>query len=199
MSIAIKAPACDHAIDLRQAMRHLAGGVGIIVDKMLELAWGPALAGGVGIITAGIGQDRTGLTATSVTAFSMEPPTMLFCLNRSASAWAVIRKHGHFAVNIPSAGQQHVAERFAGRGGVKGAAHYEGANWRELPSGASGLEGALAVVDCTVDEIIERHSHAIVIGGVVSVTLGSGLSSDPLVYGYGVFAPVRLPVAGDGA
>ncbi len=176
MSIAIKAPAHDQGIDLRQAMRHLAGGVGII--------------------TAGIGQDRTGLTATSVTALSMEPPTMLFCLNRTASAWPVIRKHGHFAVNIPSAEQQPVAERFAGRGGVKGAARYEGASWRELPSGASGLEGALAVIDCTVDEIIERHSHGIVIGGVVSVVLGSGLSPDALVYGHGVFAPVRLPTAG---
>ncbi len=179
MTIAFKAPEQDHALDLRQAMRHLAGGVGII--------------------TAGIGEDRTGLTATSVTALSMEPPTMLFCLNRTASAWPVIRRHGHFAVNLPSAEQQHVAERFAGRGGVKGAARYEGATWRDLHSGASGLDGALAVIDCTVEEIIERHSHAIIIGGVVSVTLGAGASRDPLVYGHGVFAPVRLPNPGDGA
>lgn len=179
MTIAFKAPEGTDALDLRQAMRHLAGGVSII--------------------TAGIGEDRTGLTATSVTALSMEPPTMLFCLNRTASAWPVIRRHGHFAVNIPSAGQQHVAERFAGRGGVKGAARYEGATWRELPSGASGLEGALAVIDCSVDEIIERHSHAIIIGGVVSVALASGVSPEPLVYAHGLFAPVRLPVPGEGA
>lgn len=179
MTIAFKAPDATDAFDLRQAMRHLAGGVSII--------------------TAGIGEDRTGLAATSVTALSMEPPTMLFCLNRTASAWPVIRRHGHFAVNIPSAEQQPVAERFAGRGGLKGAARYEGATWRELPSGASGLEGALAVIDCRVDEIIERHSHAIIIGGVVSVTLASGVSPEPLVYAHGAFAPVRLPVPGAGA
>ena len=179
MTIAFKAPDATDAFDLRQAMRHLAGGVSII--------------------TAGIGEDRTGLAATSVTALSMEPPTMLFCLNRTASAWPVIRRHGHFAVNIPSAEQQPVAERFAGRGGLKGAARYEGATWRELPSGASGLEGALAVIDCRVDEIIERHSHAIIIGGVVSVTLASGVSPEPLVYAHGAFAPVLLPVPGAGA
>ena len=179
MTIAFRTPDEINAFDLRHAMRHLAGGVSVI--------------------TAGIGADRTGLTATSATALSMEPPTMLISVNRTASAWPVIRRHGHFAVNILSAAQRPVAERFAGMGGVKGAARYEGATWRELPSGASGLEGALAVIDCRVDEIIERHSHAIIIGGVVSVTLASGVSPEPLVYAHGAFAPVRLPVPGAGA
>ena len=168
-----------HAVDLRHAMRHLVGGVSVI--------------------TAGIGADRTGLTATSATALSMEPPTTLICVNRTASAWPVIRQHGHFAVNVLSAEQQPVAERFAGRGGVKGAARYDGALWRELPSGASGLEGALAVVDCIVEEIIERHSHAIILGSVVSVTYGTEPSGHALVYGHGRFAPLRLPIAGGDA
>ena len=150
------------------------------------------MAGAVSVITAGIGADRTGLTATSATSLSMEPPTMLICVNRSASAWPVIRRHGHFAVNILASHQSDVAERFAGRGGVKGAARYADADWTELGSGASGLEGALAVIDCTVEEIIERHSHGIIIGAVVSATLGAGLSADPLVYGHGRFVALRL-------
>ena len=176
ITLAFKTPDQTHAVDLRHAMRHMVGGVSVI--------------------TAGIGEDRTGLTATSATALSMDPPTMLICVNRTASAWPVIRRHRHFAVNILSAEQQPVAERFAGRGGVKGAARYDGALWRELPSGASGLDGALAVVDCAVEEIIERHSHGIILGRVVSVTCGTELSGHSLVYGHGRFAPIHLPLAG---
>ena len=179
MTMAFRPPDHTHAVDLRHDLRHLVGGVSVI--------------------TAGVGADRTGLTATSATALSMDPPTMLICVNRTASAWPVIREHGHFAVNVLSDEQQAVAERFAGRGGVKGAARYDGALWRELPSGASGLEGALAVVDCIVEEIIERHSHGIVLGSVVSVTCGAELSGHSLVYGHGQFAPVRLPMAGGAA
>ena len=177
MTIAFSTPGESQAFDLRLAMRHLVGGVSVI--------------------TAGIGPDRTGLTATSATALSMEPPTMLICVNRSASAWPVIRRHGHFAVNILSAHQQAVAERFAGRGGAKGAARYECATWRELPSGASGLADALAVIYCSVEEIIERHSHGIVLGGVLSVTPGPEAARHGLVYGHGRFAPMTL-AAGDG-
>ena len=172
MSIAFKFPQIDPSEALRHAMRHMAGGVCVI--------------------TAGLAEDRTGLTATSATSLSMQPPTMLICVNRAASAWPVIRRHHHFAVNILAAHQHDIAERFAGRGGLKGAARYAGADWIELASGASGLNGALAVIDCTVEEIIERHSHGIIIGAVVSATLGSDVSADPLVYGHGRFAPLRL-------
>ena len=158
-------PSFDTAEALRRAMRHLAGGVCVI--------------------TAGMGDERTGLTATSATSLSLEPPTMLICVNRQASAWPVIQRHGHFAVNILAAHQGDVADRFAGRRGIKGAARYQGADWHELASGASGLDDALAVIDCTVEEIIERHSHGIVIGAVVSAVVGSPPSLGPLVYGHG--------------
>ena len=171
MTLAFKTPNADHASALRHAMRRMAGGVSII--------------------TVGTGADRTGLTVTTATSLSMEPPTMLICVNRSASAWPVIRRHGHFAVNIVSADQSEVAARFAGRDGVKGAARYDGAEWDTLPSGVAGLRGALAVIECAVEEIIERHSHGIIIGGVLSATLGFGASDDPLVYSHGDFAPLR--------
>jgi flavin reductase (DIM6/NTAB) family NADH-FMN oxidoreductase RutF len=172
MTAAFKLPETDHAFALRQAMRHMAGGVSVI--------------------TAGTGVERTGLTVTTATSLSMEPPTMLICVNRTASAWPVIRNHAHFAVNILSAHQEEVAARFAGRDGIKGAARYDGADWDRLGTGASGLRGALAVIDCAVEEIIERHSHGIIIGAVKSVKLGSGPNHDPLVYGHGRFAALKL-------
>jgi len=140
------------------------------------------LAGGVSVITAGIGSDRTGATVTSATSLSMDPPTMVVNINLASSTWPVIRRHGHFAVNILSDDQQAIADRFAGRGGLKGVERYVGSDWVTLVTGAPVLVGALASVDCEVEEAIERHSHAIVLGRVRAVTVGGGSS---LVYAAG--------------
>lgn len=148
------------------------------------------LGGGVSVITAGRGDDRTGATVTSATALSMDPPTMIVNINKSSSTWPVIGRHQHFCVNILSHEQQEIANRFAGIGGVKGVERYLGAQWTTLVSGAPVLVEALAAIDCEVDEIIERHSHAIILGRAVAVVSGAGQS---LIYnngGYGVISPL---------
>jgi len=146
-------------------------------------------AGGVCVVTAGLGADRTGLTVTSATSLSLDPPTMIVCVNRNASAMPVIRRYRHFCANILSSEQLAVAERFSGRGGSRGEERYAGATWHTQETGALALDGALAAIDCVVDEIIERHSHAIIIGSVSAIRLGHGT---PLLYGqgrYGSFQP----------
>src|SRR5690606_33438574 len=124
------------------------------------------LAGAVSVVTVGTGLNRTGFTATSVSSFSAEPPVVLVSLNKSSSSWQVLRDAPSFGVNILSQAQSAVADRFAGRGGIKGNDRYVGWDWLELESGVLGLNAALAVLDCEVDEIIERHSHALVLGRV---------------------------------
>lgn len=130
------------------------------------------LAGGVSVITTGRGEDRTGLTVTSLSSLSAEPPTVMFGLNLASSTFPVLSRHRSFGVNFLSSAQKQVADRFAGRGGEKGPARYTDAEWSEGPSGAPLLEGALATLDCELEELIERHSHAIVIGRVREVRLG---------------------------
>jgi 3-hydroxy-9,10-secoandrosta-1,3,5(10)-triene-9,17-dione monooxygenase reductase component len=148
------------------------------------------LVGGVSVITAGAGEARTGLTSTSAHSLSVDPPTMLVCVNRNASAWPVIQREGHFCVNILDARHQHIADRFTGRDGVKGSDRYTGARWRQFATGAWGLEDALAVVDCAVEEILERHSHGIIIGAVQAIHIGGG--GEALVYGHGRFRTLSL-------
>lgn len=148
------------------------------------------LVGGVSVITAGTGETRTGLTVTSAHSLSVDPPTMLVCVNRSASTWPAIRREGRFCVNILHGRHQHVADRFTGRNGVKGADRYAGARWRQFATGAFGLEDALAVIDCAVEEIIERHSHGIVIGAVQAIHIGAG--GEALVYGHGRYRTLSL-------
>lgn len=127
------------------------------------------LTGGVSVITAGRGRDISGMTVTSVTSLSVDPPTLIVSVNRGASSWPLIRRYGSFGVNILNADQLDIAERFTGKDGLKGAARFAGADWFTRASGAPLLSGALAAIDCEVEEVVERHSHAIVIGRVLDL------------------------------
>lgn len=56
---------------------------------------------------------------------------------------------------------------------MKGAARFAAAEWTTRASGVPLLLGALAALDCAIEEIIERHSHAIVIGRVLDLQLSA--------------------------
>ena len=142
------------------------------------------LGGGVSIITTGQGDQRTGATVTSATALSVDPPRMLVSLNSSSSTWPIVRQTGTFAVNLPGNEHEIVAQNFAGFGGLAGQDRYRDAEWGRLATGAPVLLDAAAVIDCEVEEVIERYSHVIVIGSVKAIRLGEGNS---LIYQAGKF------------
>jgi flavin reductase (DIM6/NTAB) family NADH-FMN oxidoreductase RutF len=154
--------------DFRGAMRHLAGGVSVI--------------------TAGRAKEITGMTVTSVSSLSVDPPTLIVSINRESSSWPLIKRYGSFGVNILNADQIDVAERFTGKGGLKGAERFAGAEWITLMSGVPLLVGALAAVDCEVEDIVERHSHAIVIGRVLDLKLSSRTAA--LAYWQGQYVAI---------
>src|SRR3954451_24561730 len=129
------------------------------------------LTGGVSVITAGRGRDMSGMTVTWVSSLSIDPPTLIVSINRGASSWPLVQRYGFFGVNILTSDQIDIAERFAGKDGLKGAERFAGAEWTPRASGVPLLVGALAAIECGVEEIIERHSHAILIGRVLDVVV----------------------------
>jgi flavin reductase (DIM6/NTAB) family NADH-FMN oxidoreductase RutF len=139
------------ADDLRGAMRHLVGGVSVI--------------------TSGRGEDITGMTVTSVSSLSLDPPSLIVSINRASSTWPVLERCGVFGVNILNADQRDIAERFSGGAGLKGRERFVGSEWITRGSSAPLLMGAAAAVDCEVERLIEHHSHVIVIGRVRHVLL----------------------------
>jgi flavin reductase (DIM6/NTAB) family NADH-FMN oxidoreductase RutF len=146
------------------------------------------LASGVSILAAGRDDDRAAITATSVTSLSVEPPTLLVCISRNSSLAPVLQRYWHFSANFLGAAQQHLAERFAGRSGVNGRERFDAGDWISLVSGAPVLANTLASIDCEVEEIIDRHTHSIVIGGVLAVRTEGG--DDALAHWRGAFLPV---------
>ena len=129
------------------------------------------LTGGVSVVTAGRGRDISGMTVTSVSSLSVDPPALIVSINRESSSWPLVKRYGFFGVNILTSDQLDIAERFTGKGGLKGADRFAGARWMTRASGVPLLANALAAIDCEVEDIVERHSHAIIIGRVLDVTV----------------------------
>src|SRR6476469_6021013 len=99
------------------------------------------LAGGVSVITAGRGKDISGMTVTSVSSLSVEPPALIVSINRASSSWPLVKRYGFFGVNILNSDQVEIAERFTGKGGLKGADRFAGAEWTTRASGVPLLTG----------------------------------------------------------
>ena len=132
-----------------------------------------ALSSGVAIIACGDGETRVGCTITSLASLSLAPPTVIVSLARSSSTLVGLREKGAFSISLLAARHQALAHRFSGHGGVHGARRFDSAQWITLSTGAPVLADAIAAFDCLVEEVIERHSHAIVLGAVVSLKEGA--------------------------
>jgi flavin reductase (DIM6/NTAB) family NADH-FMN oxidoreductase RutF len=147
------------------------------------------LAGGVAVVTVGREADRTGFTATSVSSLSAEPPRLLVCVNQESCSWEVLEKSPFFGVNILRAEHQGLADQFAGRGGLRGLERYRGASWMKLSeNGAEILDDAVAGIDCVVEEILQLHAHAIVVGRIKAIRVHT--EGQPLVYWQGAYRQI---------
>lgn len=68
-------------------------------------------------VTTGHGEDRYGIVATAVSSLSFDPPSLLVCVNRTASLHAPLASAETFCVNVLGLGNRDVAEQFMlGRG-----------------------------------------------------------------------------------
>jgi flavin reductase (DIM6/NTAB) family NADH-FMN oxidoreductase RutF len=101
------------------------------------------LVGGVSVITAGRSEDITGMTVTSVSSLSVDPPSLVVSGNRASSTWPLLKRDGFFGVNILNSDQIDIAEQFSGKNGLKGCERFVGAEWVTRASSAPLLVGAL--------------------------------------------------------
>lgn len=135
--------------------------------------------GAVTVITALDGAERRGITATAVCSVSVEPPSLLACVNRGTGTCAAIAASGRFNVNVLRDTASSVAMRFAGQGGVTGEQKFQVGRWREDGRGLPALADALMVFSCDVAETTVAGSHSIFIGRIVDIQTGEG---DPLLF-----------------
>ncbi|MEY4238056.1 MAG: hypothetical protein RL339_657 [Pseudomonadota bacterium] len=136
------------------------------------------LAAAVSVITTSSEGEWAGLAATSVSSLSMEPPSLLVCVNKSASIRPLLKAGQPFAVNLLGQDHSHISKAFGGA--AKGHERFQTGDWSEGNNGIPTLDDAIAVVECEVDGEVDYASHTIVIGRVTRSHLSP--SEEPLIY-----------------
>ncbi|MFN3549977.1 MAG: flavin reductase family protein [Mesorhizobium sp.] len=147
------------------------------------------VASSVAVITSRSGQLANGLTATAVCSVSASPPVLLVCVNKGASAEAIIAESGSFAVNFLTEEQHRIARLFS-TAKLSPQERFGEGLWEEQVTGAPVLDGALASFDCVVEDCVSSGTHNIYLGRVVAA---ASLDQEGLIYRDGLFrrlAPV---------
>src|ERR1700754_2426597 len=113
----------------RAALRQVAGAVTVVTTRSLD-------------------GDPRGVTATAVCSLTVEPPSVIACINRDTWVGQFAPESGKFCVNVLSREQQPVAETFAGRTELAAAERFQVGEWADHETGAPVLGGAIASFDC---------------------------------------------------
>jgi flavin reductase len=130
------------------------------------------VAAAVHIVTTDGPAGLGGITATSVASITVEPPMLLFCINKTSSSYARMVANGVFCINALAPSHEALSNVFAGRTDERLDARFETGVWRKLATGAPALTGAAASFDCRLVEAKEVATHVIMIGVVEAVDFG---------------------------
>lgn len=136
-------------------------------------------ASGVTVVTANRGDERFGITASSFTGVSMEPPLVLVCIARNLLTHTAIEQSRAFAVNILGVHQLEVGQRFAGLTPETGD-RFAGLAWSAGLTGAPLLDESLAALDCRLHASHDGGDHTIFVGSVAEVRMAG--AEAPLLY-----------------
>lgn len=128
-----------------------------------------------------------GMAATAVQSVCADPPTILICVNRSASISQPLTERGRFAVNLLSTTHKDLVSVFSGK--VKSEERFIYGTW-DMLEGMPVLADAQAVMVCDQVASLTVGSHEILVGEVRAVQVDSSIT--PLLYQDGKLAQSLL-------
>jgi flavin reductase len=134
----------------------------------------------VHVVTTDGPGGKHGFTATAVSSVSDQPATLLVCLNHRSRVTTALHQNRALCVNSLCAGDDPVADVFAGRTGLYGAQRFLQGEWTTLVTGAPVLVSAVVSLDCRLIEWKPVASHNVYFCGVVAVR--EGKAAPALVY-----------------
>jgi flavin reductase (DIM6/NTAB) family NADH-FMN oxidoreductase RutF len=127
---------------------------------------------GVTVVTRRMKDGRPyGMTVSSFTSVSLDPPLILVCIDKNAAFINDLPRGLPIAVNVLSEKQQELAVRFAGR---REEDRFAGLDWDLGWNGVPLLGGVVATFVCAVDQVVEGGDHLILIAGVRDVNTYEG-------------------------
>ncbi|HGY9626400.1 flavin reductase family protein [Pseudomonas putida] len=148
------------------------------------------LAKSVTIISTSDGSQRYAMAATAVDSLSTEPPSLLICVNQSASPHAALAAGASFCVNILGLEQQHLAHLCSGS--IKGEARFGQGQWLTSDEGIPYLADAQSSILCRQDGQFAYGTHTVFIGRILRIHTTPTIT--PLVYLDGHYTTTAKPV-----
>ena len=143
------------------------------------------LAKSVAVITATWDDRNFAMAATAVEGLSLEPPSLLICVAKTASLAAPLAAGASFAVNLLGDDQAAISARCGAP--WQGDDRFVLGSW-DYDGPAPILDEAQASFFCTPDGGMTYGSHAIVVGRIIAVRVGGSVA--PLVYADGRYGSV---------
>lgn len=140
-------------------------------------------ATGVTIVTAAAGDRKAGVTANSFNSVSLEPPLVLWSIDKRSSSQQVFERSDHFAVNILAADQIELSNRFARPQDDK----FVGIEHTTGEGGAPLFADCAARFQCAKKARIDGGDHWILLGEVL---MFEDFGRSPLLYHQGAYSTV---------
>lgn len=136
-------------------------------------------ATGVTVVSVALNGDRHGMTVSSFTSLSLDPPLVMVSLENVTRTRNLVMQAGRFGVTILRQEQQDISDVFAGRH-TEHLDRFEGLPTYTLVSGCPLLAGGLAGIDCRVVTSYPAGNHTVFIADVLAVNFET--SGSPLLY-----------------
>ena len=121
-----------------------------------------------------------GLTVNSFNSVSLEPPLVLWSLDKRSHQLEAFRQSGFYAINILGLDQKDLSIRFASPLDNR----FDGVSWEKGKTGSPVLTGSLASLDCEIVDLLEGGDHVILLGKVIDMVCNPGA---PLLYHGGAY------------
>ena len=131
----------------------------------------------VTVVSAKNGENKQAMTATSVASLSLDPPSMLVCINHEASIHEVMKEGLGFCINILSLGQENLADICSIK--EKEEQRFLEGNWSELENIPYNSDSQSNLF-CNCVQVIQHKTHTIYVGEVTKVFNKN--TFDPLLY-----------------
>jgi flavin reductase (DIM6/NTAB) family NADH-FMN oxidoreductase RutF len=135
---------------------------------------------GVTVVTVLDGDVPKGLAVNAFASVSLDPPTVMVCVQRTSSTHDCLFRADHLAINILSTDQLDVVQRFA----TKSADKFAGLDWHPGPLGSPFLDRSSAQMEVQIRERLQASTHTVFICRVVTAQV---TDRSPMVYSAGQF------------
>lgn len=140
-------------------------------------------ATGVTIVTAAAGRRKAGVTANSFNSVSLDPPLVLWSIDKRSSSQEVFEQSAYFAVNILAADQIELSNRFARPQDDK----FAGVEYTTGEGGTPLFADCAARFQCAKKARIDGGDHWILLGQVL---VFEDFGRSPLLYHQGAYSTV---------